>query len=76
MSAIIFFYDSVVFPYISNLANPMLQIKYGFSEEKAATIVFLPYIMSPFLCGPIAYLVDKSGHRVLYCNCSLLDQSE
>lgn len=75
-SAIVFFYDSVVFPYISNLSNPMLQIKYGFSEEDAATILFLPYLISPILCPAIGYLVDKSGKRVLYCKCFLLDQSE
>lgn len=69
MSLIIFFYDSIVFPYISNLMNPMLQIKYGFSEDKAATTVFLPYIISPFLCAPLGYLIDKTGRRVLYCKC-------
>jgi hypothetical protein len=67
MCVIIFMQDSVVFPYISNLGTPMLVIKYGFTEEQAASIVFLPYIISPFLGAPIGYIVDKSGHRVLYC---------
>jgi hypothetical protein len=32
MCVIIFLYDSVVFPYISNLGTPLLVIKYGFTE--------------------------------------------
>lgn len=67
MSVVVFFVYSVIYPYISNVSDAMLVIKYGYTEEQAATIVFLPYVISPFLCPPLGWLIDKVGKRVQFC---------
>lgn len=66
MSFTVFFVYCVVYPYISNVCNAMLVIKYGYTEDEAATVVFLPYLMSPFLCPPLGILIDKVGKRVQF----------
>lgn len=59
--------EVVMYPYISIISPEMLQIKYGYSEEQAARIVFLPFVISPFICVPLGYVIDITGRRVLYC---------
>ena len=56
---------SVLFPFLSNVCNLMLQQKYGYSETEAGTANFLPYLISAILAAPLGYMIDKIGKRAL-----------
>ena len=56
----------VIFPYISNLSNMMLQDKYAFSNTEAGFYYTLPYNISLFACIPMGLLIDLVGRKVLF----------
>lgn len=56
----------VIFPFLSNVMNKMLQEKYGYDSAKAGSANFLPYLISAFLCAPMGYVIDKVGKRALF----------
>jgi len=55
----------VLFPFLSNICNLMLQEKYGYTENQAASANFLPYLISAFLSAPLGFMIDKVGKRAL-----------
>ena len=56
----------VIFPYLSNITNVMLQDKYGYTSDQAGPANFLPYLISAFLCAPMGFLIDKVGKRAIF----------
>jgi hypothetical protein len=58
--------EITMYTFISVISDPMLVIKYGFTEAEAARLIFLPYTLSPFICIPMGYLIDRTGRRVLF----------
>ena len=54
-----------VFPYVQT-ASGLLQSKYHFDENQAATLFGIPYIISACICPFLGFGIDKIGKRVIF----------
>lgn len=58
-----------VFPYIQ-IASDLIQKKYGFKEDEASNLCFIPYWFSAVLSPFMGFGLDRYGHRAILISIS------
>ncbi len=55
-----------IFPF-NNISNQIFRDQYNFTQNRAAQLTLITYLMSAFLAPCFGFLCDKLGHRITFC---------